>query len=39
MIENKHITLKVGTSFFQVVFTVLAVLCTLQYHGQVEFGV
>lgn len=33
MIENKYVTLKIGTSFFQVVFTVLAVLCTLQFHG------
>lgn len=32
------ITLKIGTSFFQVVFTVLAVLCTLQYHGQFDLG-
>lgn len=32
----RHITLKIGTSFFQVVFTLLAVLCTLQSHGQLN---
>ena len=36
MIENKHITLKIDVSFFQVVFTVLAVLCTLQSRGQLN---
>ena len=36
MIENRSISLKIGTSFFQVVFTILAVLCTLQSRGQLS---
>ena len=36
MIENRHITLKIGVSFFQAVFTVLAVLCTLQSRDQLN---
>lgn len=36
--NNKKVTVSVGCGIFQIIFSILAVLCTLQVRGIYDFG-
>lgn len=36
--KNKKVTVSVGCGIFQIIFSILAILCTLQVRGIQDFG-